>query len=80
MIGLLAGFGGEIPGVAMVMAALRITAIMVRSRADQEAPSSFMTARKLKPVIDSLSPLDDAAEAFSRSTAGVFGKVVIKMD
>jgi NADPH:quinone reductase-like Zn-dependent oxidoreductase/pimeloyl-ACP methyl ester carboxylesterase len=80
LIGALAGFGGDIPGIAMIMGALRVSAVMVGSHADHLALSTFMVQHGIKPIIDSVFAVADAEQAYARSAAGAFGKVVIKME
>lgn len=79
MIGALDGFGGDIPALPMIFAALRVSAVMVGSRADHEALSAFMAEKGLRPVIDSIFPLEEVEQAYQRTAQGAFGKVVIKM-
>lgn len=79
MIGALDGFGGEIPGLAMIMAALRVSAIVVGPREGQQALTDFFVANNLRPVIDSEFTFDQADEAYRRLNAGAFGKVVITL-
>ncbi|HWU03134.1 MAG TPA: alpha/beta fold hydrolase [Novosphingobium sp.] len=79
MIGALDGFGGDIPALPMIFAALRVSAVMVGSRADQEALIAFLNEKGVRPVIDSVYAFDDAEQAYARTNAGAFGKVVISM-
>jgi NADPH:quinone reductase-like Zn-dependent oxidoreductase/pimeloyl-ACP methyl ester carboxylesterase len=80
MIGALAGFGGEIPGFAMVMGALRVSAIVVGPRAAHVECADFLANHGLKPVVDSVYAFDDMDEAYARTHEGAFGKVVVKLD
>lgn len=79
LIGALDGFGGSIDAIPLIFAALRISAVMVGSRADHEALSEFMTRHQLKPVIDSVHGFDDAEAAYRRAASGAFGKVVVTL-
>ena len=80
MIGALDGFGGEIPGMPMIFSALRVSAVMVGSRADQEALIAFMQSKGLRPIIDSVFAFDDADAAYARTEAGAFGKVIVSLE
>ena len=79
LIGALDGFGGEFSALPLIFAGLRISAIVVGSRADQIALGDFMVAHGLKPVIDHVFSFDEAEAAYARADAGAFGKVVIAM-
>jgi NADPH:quinone reductase-like Zn-dependent oxidoreductase len=79
LIGALDGFGGELNTVPLIFSGLRVSAVMVGSRADHVAVAGFMSAHGLKPVIDSAFPFDDAAAAYARAAAGPFGKVVVRL-
>lgn len=79
MIGALDGFGGEIPALPMIFAALRVSAVMVGSRADQEALVAFMQDKGLHPVIDSVFAFDEAEAAYVRTERGAFGKVIVSL-
>ncbi len=80
LIGALDGFGGEMSALPMIFAALRVSAVMVGSRADHEALASFVADKALHPVIDSVFGLSQAEEAYKRADTGAFGKVVIRME
>lgn len=80
LVGALAGFGGEMSALPLIFSALRVSAVMVGSRADHAALAEFMSAHGLRPVIDSRFAFDDAEAAYSRASAGAFGKVVITLD
>ncbi len=57
----------------------RLVGSYSRSRADIQATLEWAAAGKLKPVIDSVFPLDQAAAAFAKLRArDVLGKVLIK--
>lgn len=79
LIGALAGFGGEIPAAGLTMAAQRVTALAVGSRADQLALSAFVAEHGINPRIDSVFALEDIEKAFARANAGAFGKVVVRL-
>lgn len=79
LIGALDGFGGSIDAIPLIFSALRISAVMVGSRADHQALTEFMTRHRLKPVIDSVHEFDAAEAAYARAAGGAFGKVVITL-
>jgi NADPH:quinone reductase-like Zn-dependent oxidoreductase len=80
LIGALDGFGGDISGVALITAALRVSAVVVGSHADHVALQDLFVAHKLRPVIDHVFDASDAEAAYARAAAGAFGKVVIRMN
>ncbi|PNU06884.1 hypothetical protein A8V01_00165 [Novosphingobium guangzhouense] len=80
LIGALDGFGGDIPAMPMIFAALRVSAIMVGSRADQEALIAFMEDKALRPVIDRVFPFEQAEDAYARTASGAFGKVIVTLN
>ncbi len=80
LIGALDGFGGQINALPLIFSALRVTAIMVGSRADHEALAAFMNEHGIRPVIDSVFGFADAEAAYARAAEGAFGKVVITLD
>lgn len=79
LIGALDGFGGQFDALPLIFAALRVSAVMVGSPADQAALADFMHAHGLRPVIDSRFGFDDAEAAYAHADAGAFGKVVIQL-
>jgi D-arabinose 1-dehydrogenase-like Zn-dependent alcohol dehydrogenase len=79
LIGALAGFGGDIPAAALVMGALRASAIVVGSQAEHRALTNFMGEHHVRPVIDSIFKANAAAAAYTHADAGAFGKVVIRL-
>jgi NADPH:quinone reductase-like Zn-dependent oxidoreductase len=79
LIGGLAGFGGDLSAVSLVMSALRVTAISVGSRAEHMAMAAFVARHGIAPQIDSVFDLDAVEEAYTRAAAGAFGKVVIRL-
>lgn len=79
LIGALDGFGGQFDALPLIFAALRVSAVMVGSPADQAALRDFMVAHGLKPVIDSRFSFDDAEAAYAHADAGAFGKVIIQL-
>ena len=79
LIGALDGFGGEINAMPLIFAALRVSAVMVGSRAEQEALAQFMVAHGLKPVIDRVFDFEAAEAAYAHAATGAFGKVVVSL-
>ncbi|WP_285017460.1 alpha/beta fold hydrolase [Novosphingobium sp. fls2-241-R2A-195] len=80
LIGALDGFGGDIPAMPMIFAALRVSAVLVGSRADQEALVAFMEDNSLRPVIDRVFPFEEAEAAYTRTASGAFGKVIVSLN
>jgi NADPH:quinone reductase-like Zn-dependent oxidoreductase/pimeloyl-ACP methyl ester carboxylesterase len=79
LIGALDGFGGTLDALPLIFAALRVSAVMVGSRADHVALTSFLSQHQLKPVIDSTFEFDTAEAAYARAASGAFGKVVVTL-
>jgi NADPH:quinone reductase-like Zn-dependent oxidoreductase len=80
LIGGLAGFGGEIPAMGLLHGNATVSGIYVGSRANFEAMNAFIERHRIRPVIDRLYPLDEAAAAYERMDAGRhFGKIVIEV-
>ncbi len=63
----------------LIFAALRVSAVMVGSRAEQEALAQFMVAHGLKPVIDRVFDFEAAEAAYAHAATGAFGKVVVSL-
>ncbi|MHB1872068.1 MAG: zinc-dependent alcohol dehydrogenase family protein, partial [Steroidobacteraceae bacterium] len=80
LIGGLAGFGGDIPAMALLHANATASGIYVGSRADFEAMNAFIDQHRIRPVIDRTYTLDEAGAAYQQVEAGRhFGKVVITL-
>lgn len=80
LIGGLAGFGGEIPALALLHANATASGIYVGSRADFEAMSVFIERHRVRPVIDRVFDLENAGAAYQRLESGRhFGKLVIRL-
>lgn len=78
IVGFVAGYTAQIPLRAMIGPMVRVQGIAVGSRARFEAMNRAVSMHKLKPVIDSVYPLEKAADAFRHMEQGKhFGKVVI---
>ena len=80
LIGGLAGFGGDIPAMALLHANATASGIYVGSRADFQTMNAFIERHRIRPVIDRVYELDEADAAYRRIEAGQhFGKVVIAL-
>lgn len=79
LIGGLSGFGGAVPGVALLGRSATASGIYVGSRAEFEQFAAFVAQRRLVPVIDRTFPFEQAAEAYALMASGEhFGKIVIR--
>lgn len=80
IVGFVAGYKAEIPLRAVIGPMVRIQGIAVGSRARFEAMNRAIARHKLKPVVDSVFPLEKAADAFRHMEQGKhFGKVVVEI-
>jgi len=80
LIGGLAGFGGDIPAMALLHANATASGIYVGSRANFQAMNAFIERHRIRPVIDRVFEFEDAAAAYEHVEAGRhFGKVVIRL-
>jgi NADPH:quinone reductase-like Zn-dependent oxidoreductase len=80
LIGGLGGFGGEIPGPALMGANLTVSGIYVGSRENFEAMNAFIEKHRIKPVIDKVVDFKDGASAYKLMESGEFlGKIVIRI-
>jgi NADPH:quinone reductase-like Zn-dependent oxidoreductase len=80
IVGFVAGYKAEIPLRAVIGPMIRIQGIAVGSRARFEAMNRAISQHKMKPVVDSTFPLEDAAQAFRRLEQGKhFGKIVVSL-
>ena len=80
LIGGLAGFGGDIPAMALLHANATVSGIYVGSRENFEALNGFIETHRIRPVIDRVYELDQAQAAYQRIEAGEhLGKVVIRL-
>lgn len=78
IVGFVAGYEAKIPLRAVIGPMVRIQGIAVGSRARFEAMNRAIESHDLHPVIDSVHPLAQSAEAFRLMAAGSqFGKLVI---
>jgi len=81
IVGFVAGYTAQVPLRAMIGPMVRVQGIAVGSRARFEAMNRAIAMHKLTPVIDSVYPLEKAADAFRHMEQGKhFGKVVIDIE
>lgn len=79
-IGVLTGFSGPIPTVALLTRQARLQGVQVGSRQQQIEMIRALDANNIKPVIDKTFPLDDLVEAFRYEASGAhFGKICIEV-
>jgi NADPH:quinone reductase-like Zn-dependent oxidoreductase len=80
LIGVLAGNAGEVPTFEIFLSQLRISGVMVGSRADQEDMVRAMNVNCIRPVIDTVFPLDRLADAYRHQASQKhFGKICIEI-
>jgi len=78
LIGVLAGMGGEIPAYEIFLSQIRISGILVGSRADQLDMIRALEVNGIRPVIDSTFALDALADAYRHQASGKhFGKICV---
>lgn len=79
LIGVLAGYAGEVPTVAIMGGNVRISGLTVGSREQQVAMIRAIEAADIRPVIDSNFPLERIADAFRHQESGRhFGKICLE--
>ncbi len=79
LIGVLTGFAGPVPTAMAMQGNVRITGLTVGSRAQQQAMVAAIEANNIRPVIDSVHPLDAIADAFRlQGSQGHFGKICLE--
>ena len=80
IVGFVGGYTAQIPLRAVIGPMIRIQGIAVGSRARFEAMNRAVAQHKLKPVVDSVFPLEKAADAFRHMEQGKhFGKIVVEI-
>ncbi|MCA1685455.1 MAG: NAD(P)-dependent alcohol dehydrogenase [Planctomycetia bacterium] len=80
LIGVLTGGSSDVNVVPVLMRNLRVQGIFVGSVEMFEAMNRAIGLHRLRPVVDSIFPLDRAAEGFRHLESGAhFGKVVIRV-
>ena len=79
VVGGLSGYDGEIPASELIMKRARAQGIFVGSRGDYLDMSRFITAHRLKPVIERVFPFEQYEDALKLMESGSFvGKIVLK--
>ena len=77
---MLSGGAGEVGLFPVLMKNIRVQGIFVGSVAMFEAMNRAITLHRLRPVVDRVFPIEEAAEALRHLEAGAhFGKVVIRV-
>lgn len=80
VIGMLGGFGTQVDPAAIMAKSARIRGVQVGSRGMFEAMNRAITQHALKPVVDRVFPLEQAAAALRWLEEGAhFGKVCIQL-
>ncbi|HSG89312.1 MAG TPA: NAD(P)-dependent alcohol dehydrogenase [Pseudomonadales bacterium] len=80
LIGVLAGFSGEVPTAALFGKNAELKGITVGSRAQQVDMIAAIEANGIEPVIDSTFPLADLADAFRHQESQKhFGKICVEL-
>ncbi len=79
-IGVLTGFSGPIPTVALLTRQARLQGMQVGNRQQQIEMIRALDANDIKPVIDKTFPLQDLIQAFRyEASGGHFGKICIEI-
>jgi NADPH:quinone reductase-like Zn-dependent oxidoreductase len=80
LIGVLAGWGGDIPTATLMWKNITLSGITVGSIEDQENMVSALEATGIRPVIDSTFPLARIADAFRHQISQQhFGKICLSV-
>ncbi len=80
LIGVLAGWGGEVPTAALMWKNVRLVGVTVGSIADQCAMVDALETNGIRPVIDRTFPLAETADAFRHQASGQhFGKICVSV-
>jgi NADPH:quinone reductase-like Zn-dependent oxidoreductase len=80
LVGGVEGFAAELDIMPLLVGAIRLTGIVVGSRAMFEDLNRFVAAARIRPVIDRVFEFGHAREALAYlSSGGHFGKVVINV-
>jgi NADPH:quinone reductase-like Zn-dependent oxidoreductase len=80
LIGVLAGFAGEVPTAALFSRNATLKGITVGSRAQQEDMIRAVETSAIEPVIDSTFPLEQLADAFRHQESQKhFGKICVEL-
>ncbi len=79
LIGVLTGFGGEVPTAHLMRKQARLQGLIVGSRNEQKDYVRALETTGIRPVIDISFPLEKIAEAFRHEEAGKhFGKICLE--
>ena len=80
VIGILTGLSGEVSIVTALMKQLRLQALIVGNRTQQQEMIKAIEANNMRPVIDKIFPLENIVEAFQyQETNQHFGKICLEM-
>ncbi len=80
LIGVLTGFGGEVPTAAMMVKQVKLQGIVVGNRRHQQDFVRAIDATGLRPVIDRSFKLAELAAAFRHEESGAhFGKICVEI-
>jgi NADPH:quinone reductase-like Zn-dependent oxidoreductase len=80
LIGVLTGFSGPIPTVALITRQVRLQGLTVGNRQQQIEMIRALNANNMKPVIDKTFPLQELIQAFRCEASGAhFGKICIEV-
>jgi NADPH:quinone reductase-like Zn-dependent oxidoreductase len=80
LIGVLAGFQGEVSTAAIMTQQVRLIGITVGSREQQQQMVRAIETNAIRPVIDRDFPLAELAEAFRYQESGAhFGKITVSL-
>ncbi len=78
LVGVLAGFAGEVPTAQLFSQNIRLDGITVGSREEQQAMIRAVEANNIRPEISDTFPLDSLKQAFELQAAqGHFGKIAV---
>lgn len=79
LIGVLTGFGGEVPTAAMMGKQARLQGLIVGSRREQQDFVRALDAIGIRPVVDRRFKLEELADAFRHLESGShFGKIGVE--
>lgn len=79
LIGVLAGFEGDTNPHPLMLKGASMHGIFVGNRTHFEQLNAAIEVNRIKPMIDRTFPFEAAAEAYRHQSAGVVGKVVIRI-
>lgn len=80
IVGFLGGFETRLPLVPMLERMIRVQGIAVGARDQFEAMTRAIAAHDIKPVIDTIFPLERVADAFAlMERGGHFGKIAVEL-